>query len=122
MHVKDIEAEDWPMAYLPGKACHQSATWTAQQAGYDPPRFHDNCSLCMAAGAEAYCCLSWLQQNSVIECHAEQTVISFQQSVLCISDEAYCCSVGFEESRYTLLPANPKYTICHASVWAVGNL
>jgi len=59
---------------------------------------------------------------TVTECYAEQAVTSFEQSGLCIPGEAYCCSVRFEESRYTLLPANPKYTVCHASVWAIGNL
>ena len=44
MHVKSeclcIEAQDWRIARMPGKACHQCATWTAQQTGYDPPAFH----------------------------------------------------------------------------------
>lgn len=104
------------------KGCHQSATWPAQQTGYDPPAFHDDYSLCMAVGAGTYSCLSWLNKAAVTKCCAKQAVTSFEERVLCISGKAYCCSVRFEESRYTLLPANSKYTICHASVWAIGNL
>ena len=42
----------------------------------------------MAAGAGTHSCLSWLEQNTVTGCYAEQAVTSFQQSVLCIPDEA----------------------------------
>ncbi len=63
-----------------------------------------------------------LNKATVTKCYAKQAVTSFEKSVLCISGEAHCCSIRFEESRYTLLPANPEYTVCHASVWAIGNL
>ncbi len=35
---------------------------------------------------------------TVTECYAKQAVTSFEENVLCISGEAYCCSVRFEES------------------------